>query len=694
MSHAVCALHTSGHGAALTAVRLVHARGESVWTAPPARGEAALTPEDVRRHIDDAGRWCAEQLDALPGDPALTLVLDLDGARCGWITAAGGDEAAVSAAIAEARNPSPDVDTPRAGLDWLDRAQPGMDSSALALATPPVRTRRRRDPAPRPERLGLMVVPDLTARLFIDALDRHAVRPYAVLTMWHALPLAWEPGAAEAAFTKARPVPSRSETVTPEPDAGDAPQVVADAPDPVHACLMVEPGGRLVWTWSSRGAVLCSGSVRLRRSVSEPVTSAPGRTDAGGLALTEIAANAPSERPSGEGGAEANADAVTDPIALVEITRSDIGRVVNDWLSWSLELGAAPDRITCIGPSTLTCAGLEEDLPGVPAIAAAAHALAKSWPGATTVPRVEDDPDLATLRALVVGLNDLAPSDRSTGAAPDPRANVPDLMRRPGSASRSAYVWQGALALAGAAALAMAGYRLHMGAESLSTRADDQWRVQREAIDRVKRYIPTLAANPDLPADTVVDQLEAELRRLKGEGPVIVPERPIIAELARILTAAESPSGENRVELERITLTTRGLSQIVLRVFDAAAGSLFERRLKDLPAVGARLNWTGQLDTQGEIRRYTLRPPLTNPWIEPTPGARPGTPAQPSAPQANTARSTPRVETRPAVPSPATPDPSPEIEPIVKPVTFPPTKPEEPDPGAAPPEDPEENPTR
>jgi hypothetical protein len=685
VSHAVCSLHTSGHGAALAAVRLVHARGESSWTAPPIRGEATLTPQEVRRHIDDAGRWCAEQLRTLPGDPALTLVLDLDGARCGWITAAGSDEAGVSAAIAEARNPPPDVDSPRAGLDWLDQAQPGLDSSALALATPHARPRRRRDPPPRPERLGLMLVPDLTARLFIDALDRHGVRPYAVLTMWHALPLAWEPGAAEAAFAPTRPAaPAPSRPGTPS-DAGDARQVVADTPNPVHACLMVEPAGRLVWTWSSGGSLLCSGTVRLRRSVAEPVTSA-ARADAGALMLGEGGANGSPGRGPGQFGPEA-VGAGGEPIALVEITRSDIGRVVNDWLSWSLELGAAPDRITCIGPSTLTCAGLEEDLPGVPAIAAAAHALARSWPGATTLPRVEDDPHLATLRALVVGLNDLAPSDRSTGASPDPRINVPDLMRRPGSASRSAYLWQGALALAGAAALAMVGYRLQMGAEELTARAEEQSREQREAIDRVKRYIPPLAANPDLPADTVIDQLEAELRRLKGEGPVIVPERPIIAELSRILTAAESPTGENRVELERITLTTRGLSQVVLRVYDAAAGSLFERRLKDLPAVGARLNWTGQLDTQNEVRRYTLRPPLTNPWIEPPAGARPGT-AAPLTPRPSP------PGPRPGTPSAPPPAPAPEVEPIVKPEAFPPPKPEGPDHGTTPPKDPEEHPSR
>jgi hypothetical protein len=684
MSHAACYIERADAGASLRSLRLVHARGQAHWTAPRRLRDAAdATAPDaasVRAALTSAAAWIAQQLNTLPGTPRLTLVLDLDAARCGWLNANSSDDASVALAVQDALAAEPgDHETTASRLSWLDTLRPGADASAQALVAParaPSRRARRAanaanapsspatpnaDPAHDRRRLALLAVPDLAARLLIDELDRLGIEPYSVTSLWHLMALAWEPGGADAAAADARRAASRpgappatrtpstksnakangttngtSSVVDADTSANGAaalspealsvdPSALAVATDdapgtsPVCATLLVDTQGHLAWSWSRRGQLLAAGSIRLRRSVVESAETASSVVQLAQLAPSAASAApapAPATAASGESGGT---------LALTELSRSDIGRLVGDWLAWSLELGVAPSRVVGLARPDLICGGLDDDLPGVSAIVAGVRALARAWPGTVATAQAHDDPVAETLRAGVVALNDLTSATRDQ-AAPDPRAAMPELMRRPGRATRSAYRWQGVLALCCAGAITALGVKLQLSAGDLQQQLNDAATKQREAIARVEKFVPT-AANPGLPADEVIRDLDTRLKTFRAEGEALVPEKPIFNELVRLINAAETPEGESRPELARVTLASVGFSQVELRAPDAAAGPLFLNRLEAQSPTTAYVNWTSTSVTNSDgTRIFRLRAQTGQPWLDPRPAPKAGAP--------------------------------------------------------------------
>ena len=375
MSDRVCYLARRDQGARIESARLVGSLTEERWEAPAHRGSdnGAADPVEVAR---DAARWVAGHLAARDGQrPRLRVVcLDTDGAACGWLTAPSAEESVVAAAAAT----RVDSDS-SSGLNdpWASPGESTVQALAEGGASRPAAGGTAVAEGER--RLAVLAVPDAGARVFLDALDDAGVSASSVVSLWHAAATAWDPAG------PASPGPSLR---------GD--RVVATTA-PVTAVVLVDPAGRLVWSWSRAGELVAGGSIRL-----------PSRDE--------------------------------DPA----VTGADVGRLATDWLGWSAQLGVAPARIVVVTPrlvedgDSLSSAGLGEG-------------LGRAWPGATVDLATHDDPLGATLRRLA--------EFGAAGPAADPRASLVRLTHRPGRAHRSLYR-AAALAILGAAAgLAAVGVR-------------------------------------------------------------------------------------------------------------------------------------------------------------------------------------------------------------------------------------------
>lgn len=637
MSSAVAYLERAGSGSTLRGVRFVHARGQSVWSAPAAPSPGNVAPvaptaESVRRATAEAAGWIAAQLKELPGSTDLLVCLDADGARCAWMNTAAGDDKAladtISAARADAVSSPDDPSHTGRSLHWLDTLEPGADSTAQALgvavAAPPKargtggRPFSRRPEAAKP-RMAVLASPDLVARLVLDELDARGVEVRQVLSIWHAVALAWEQDGAEAAAADARvtatarrPGTTRgaapvSGTVTAQPESSIDQSALA----PVWVSVLIEPGGRLVWSWSRRGALVAAGSMRLRRSVSAPDAPPEGGPPADVPRLPAGSGVAPAE----DGGSENSRPIATssaDDLAIVEIALSDAGRLVAEWLSWSLQLATVPSRLRVVGPPALTCAGFNEDLPGVPAAAALAHHLTSAWPGAMGEPRVRDDPVLDTLRSLVQAHNDLS----GAIAGPSPLLGLTSLSARPGRATRSAYLWQGVVAVLVAVLVTGLGVKLRWAAGD-QAEAGKLVAEQREAnIKSVMRLVPGL--RPDHPDPVAI--MRQRLTALKGEQVSAPPESPVLPELIRVLSAA-STEGEAKAnpQLSRIVVESRGVAQAMFQFTDPMVADGFEQRVTQqaVPTDRPYVQWTSRTTPGAGGGPRSLV--LTGTWVTPKP---------------------------------------------------------------------------
>lgn len=289
MSVRACYLSRSDRGGRLTEVRLVGERTDETWR------ETSSEPHDA---AERSAAWVADRLArGAEGGAGLRVVcVDVDGAACAWLTAPSGDPQVVAALVAQG------------GSSWTagDGATPGQfasvtatDASIQALAVEPASTwrsrvkgltRRGKDTRPAGERLAVLSVPDVPARLFLDALDDRGAVPDRVLSMWHALALAWDPGGPGASHA-----------------ASNGDRVVATTTPATAVVLIDREAGRLVWCWSRAGEVLAGGSMRL-------AVDRAGET------------------------------------ASPRLGEPDVGRLTADWLAWASQLGAAPSRIIAIGP--------------------------------------------------------------------------------------------------------------------------------------------------------------------------------------------------------------------------------------------------------------------------------------------------------------------------------------------------------
>jgi len=355
-------------------VRLVGMQTAEQWSPD----DTLLDPAD---QIAAAADWIHERLGA--GTPDLTaLVVDGAGGVIEWLAAPTAETPVVQAALARASAGGVEEE-----FEEIAASGPGRFGHDATPADASIQAAGLPAPALNgsPGRLGALTLPDADIRLLIDRLDAHGRSAGRAISIWHALAGAWDP-AAQA----------------PGDDGGRI--VATDAP--VTACVLIDPEGSIVWSWSRAGALVTGGRMRLARA---------------------------------------------EDAAIVR--RADLARLTSDWLSWSAQLGQAPARIICICPRL---ANVEGGLRP----AAIGEALGSAWPGASVDMAVADDPVEATLDRLA------RQADLGRLADPaDPAAALVGLSSRPGRAHRGAHLAICAALLGLTAMLAVVGVRQFRAAE-------------------------------------------------------------------------------------------------------------------------------------------------------------------------------------------------------------------------------------
>lgn len=348
MSDRACYIQRSDRGAAIVRARLLSERSDESWTAGPSADAGA-----AELAADDAARWIRDRLAETRTPKRLdTLCLDLDGAVCSWV-----------------KGRDADADLIRSAVEGADTQSGAGDDDALdPTQTPGIADRLPRLPmevsygllgnADQADRAAVLAAPDAPARLLLDRVDALGVRVDRVITLWHALAEAWDPGARRTGAT-------------------DSASIVASDHPPAAVVAIDHDAARLAWTWSIGGTLLACGSIRLKRERS------PGQQTG---------------QPGVLGG-QATPGA--------EVHEHDIARLAGDWLGWSAQLGICPTRVVVVGR------------PGDRGMTAGeiGTGLTRVWPGALTDLVGCDDAVAETLRRTLDArhINAFAPlTDRPT----------------------------------------------------------------------------------------------------------------------------------------------------------------------------------------------------------------------------------------------------------------------------------------
>ncbi|MGD9690087.1 MAG: hypothetical protein AB7K52_10580 [Phycisphaerales bacterium] len=559
MSGVLCHIQRDGAGAAITGLLMADRREVRSWSP----GSTSTEPEARRQGVEAAARWIASQLAGAGKRRPLILSVDLDGSRCGWLTAPSADHDVVKAAARAAALSSGDEagGGPGLGVIWSsEHGDPGVDLCVQGLsddeAAPAVDangTRRlfSRSSAPGTgtlplgkHRLAVLAMPDACVRVLLDELDRAGVEVAGVISLWHALAQAWDPSRADAVSGGALKRPARAQEVA--------------ITEPVSAIVAIDPEGRLCWSWSRAGRLLAAGSQRLRRLEVARGPDAPPQ-----------AATPPGTRLRPEN-------------AVVEVSSADSGRLVSDWLAWSAQLGVAPARIVCLGPGDVVATGL----PAGTGLAALGQVLASAWPGAHAAAIEDNDPVASTMLRLAGAEEDDHADER---LAPAP-AQLVDLSSRPGRMNRSMHWWLAAAGLAGACVLGALAWRVDNAARAVDLAATAERGVRTEILKQVESAFPNITRDPD-PGRVLAAGL-TQLRKTREDK---TPERPIAAALERLISTAQDVPN---LKLKKFTISSINLT-IDFVVPDAEPGGVLLQRLRERGALTSTvdINWEGSTTT-------------------------------------------------------------------------------------------------
>lgn len=574
MSGRVAYLQRTARGSAVVGVRLV---GERDDEALPVKLRDNAEPADT--DFLSLAAWMKDRLPkADGGHPTLDLLcLDTDGSLCTWLSSPTADAPLVAAL---ARQGGADGWGEEESRGSVLSAYAGMPQEAavqpLALQTAaPTRSRialrksasaSALPPTPR-QRLGVLAAPDAAARLLIDSLDSLGVRVTSVCSLWHAVAAAWDPSGlayAQATGRKAANEPHAPSTI----DADSA---------PIQAAVLIDPAGRLHWSWADRGRLVAGGSIRLRAAPALP--------------------------------------GVLPPVTL---TKSDASRLAAEWLAWSVQLGLAPARVVCVLPDELSTDGTDPDTAALDAAGFGA-ALAAAWPQTTIDLAVVEDPigaTLARLAAAATVAQDTG-SSHATFAPADPRQSLVQLAHRPGRSHFRLHLWS-ALAVcvlsAGLGAWAWQFQLASSAATAASRKASTQWR---ELFKQLNLPGPIMPGTELAVLRTEIAKRELNNRPIKSDD----PEMPILQELETLSLVLSSED----IELVDLTLDSRAITRprVVVLVPTIELAEQLGTALKQI--AGSNLTgWTPEFATQagGKIRATYLAS-----WI---PLATPTTPNKPT----------------------------------------------------------------
>ena len=526
-------------GAIAASARLVDPRTSAAW-AFTRSGTSSDSDADgaPRESVVTLARWIVQQLAASSLEPDLTLCLDVDQATCGWVTASGSDDKAVKSAVRDAQAGEREDAGQTTPANWLKVGEANADLSVQALQAPKLQTKRKGSKAdskaagssaraavtPR-ERLAIVALPDLAARTLVDELDRVDQPVARIMTLWHALAEAWDPSRNDAAAVL---------------KAGSSSRIVADD-IAATATVLLDPRGRILWTWQQGGRMICAGSLR--------------------LAIVSLASDSPDN---------ADGSARVQP-PLLEITASEIARLTADWLAWAAQIGVGPSVITVVGQQDLAAPGLCERFNAASPLMAVSLAIGASWPGSLVTANAEASPIEATLRRVIEG-NTIA---AATPQQIDPRTGLVELASRPGKASRMVYRWSAAAAFAAAMVLIALCVRVVMEANAT---AAARTQAVADRAELLKSLIPVAPKIMTEQRQTIY--IQTLLTERERQRTAIVPEKPIVPELGRFLAAA---AAQPNLTLRRISASSPTGFRAELNVPDATTGAQLREKLDTLP---------------------------------------------------------------------------------------------------------------
>jgi hypothetical protein len=460
LSDRACYIQRTDRGAAIVRARLLSERSDESWTAGP-----SVNADAAELAAEDAARWIRDRLAETRTPKRLdTLCLDLDGAVCSWVKGRDADADLIRSAVEGADTSANDAD------DGLDPAQtPGI---ADRLPRLPMEVSYDLLVSGEPtDRAGVLAAPDAPARLLLDRIDHAGVRVERVITLWHALAEAWDPGARQSH------APSRTQS------GNASPTIVASDHPPAAVVAIDHDAARLVWTWSRTGVLLACGSIRLKRD-----------------RHSHQANLQPNPQANPQANSQPDGPRVVQPGPVAEVHEHDIARLAADWLGWSAQIGICPTRVIVVGqpgPRGMTAGEI-------------GTGLTRAWPGALTDLVGCDDAVAETLRRTLDArhINAFAP-----------------LTERPTRTHRSAYRWTAlALVVVGVGVGVMAA---KFFARAASTR-DQLATIRQERTEILTAVDPGLVMDP-FPLAAIDAQINAIERRtgtVAEENP-----RPILTEL-------------------------------------------------------------------------------------------------------------------------------------------------------------------
>lgn len=548
MSVRVALLNRSARGGLLHSLRLVGATSDVTWQPPGIKSDS----EQREQHYQNAADWTRTQLDgARTRDSLELLVLDPTGGICTWHSTRSNDPAKI-AAEARMGNVADDTDTltgaGSGGPNLVEfYASSPLESSVQALGvdrnarsrTKPQTNKSSTTETPA-QRLALLATADVPARVLIDTLDHAGVRVASVASFWHAMAMAWSPGAGPGAHRS----------------TNNDPLVQAPSTTGTCAVLVIENTGRLSWCWSEQDRLVCSGTMRC--TLVRPQTQ------------NQSANQSANQSSSSSSGGTRAGEPIEDEV-LVALGKDDVARLTSEWLSWSVQTHASPTRVVCVLPKNLSTT---DDVANSLSAGELGEALSHAWPGAVVDAVVHEDPIGATLRRLV-GFLESTPAS----AVPVSRSSLVALSNRPGRQHRTMYLWTAGALLLAAAMAGVAGWRLR--AQAIEARAAaDGWNQGWQSLVR-DVYAPALS--PRIEAKmTPLLELTDEVKRRKAliSGPEKVePNKPILAELEALSLVFGAPT----IKLESVFLdSTPGPQRIVANVPTTSEGEAVLESLRRL----------------------------------------------------------------------------------------------------------------
>ena len=395
--------------------------------------------------------------------------------------------------------------------------------------------------AGEPQRVAVLAAADTPARLLIDALDSLGIVVESVSSLWQASATAWNSAAT-----------LQTSSILP-----DAAQIDAEQPT---AATIVADGARLAWGWSQAGRLVCGGSIRV--SPSQPPTAESN----------ELA-------PLGGGPIDATSSALPPAPPLGPFAdEADVPRLVAEWLAWSLQTGAAPNRITCL------LNGSDRDTDSSQAAARFGRALGTSWAGATVDIVTSADAVGATLRRLCEVL-DSTPAVRSAADNAALPTGLASLELRPGRSHRAMYIWSSVALTALAGALGILSWRT-AAATVAAKNASEEWRRGWESVAE-QSFPDALSPKPGVSASM---QMWDEVRRLEdARRPAdrAEPALPVMQELDSLSYVLSDPA----YSLDSVEIDSKGTIRVIAVANDIAAAELLFEAIK-LVAGTNSVDWT------------------------------------------------------------------------------------------------------